>query len=260
MLVDRRRVSYRRRDDRVAVTAESLAAPFLLTLAQSNESSNEVREAATAAFHKLDNGPSASASPGDLFYGLAKDFYYNNATIKADPRSPKAFVWQWKDHGLVSKAIPPQIFNDLMAMRVSEYSLRQSPSNPDRAVSLWLAANIRRGLDLPAGETDPTRGADEPAAHYYNVAEGAGFVDVTVLRTTQPDAKPAMNAPTISMWKAGVTWLTRRVNPPSTNVTQLRRARVTAESADTASRAHRRATGPCRARRRRARAALAAAT
>ena len=65
-------------------------------------------------------------------------------------------------------------------MRVAEYSLRQSASTPDRAVSLWLAANIRRGLDLPAGETDPTRGADEPAAHYYNVAEGAKYLNLVL--------------------------------------------------------------------------------
>ena len=39
---------------------------------------------------------------------------------------------------------------------------------------------IRRGLDLPAGETDPTRAADEPAAHYYNVAEGAKYLNLVL--------------------------------------------------------------------------------
>lgn len=160
-----------------------ISAPYLVALARSNESSNEVREAATVALRRLNNGPTAAAGAGDLFYGLAQQFYAGTASIQPDPRSPKAFIWYWQDRNLVSKAVPPQIFNDIMAMRESEYALRLQASNSDQAVSLWLAANIRRGLDLPAGETDPTRGADEPAAHYYNVAEGAKYLNLVLDRS-----------------------------------------------------------------------------
>ena len=167
-----------------------VAAPYLISLARSSESSAEVREAATVALRHLSNGPSANAGAGDLFYGLAQQLYQGKDTsLQPDPRSPKAFIWYWQNRGLVSKAIPPQIFNDVMTMREAEYSLRQQGSNPDQAVALWLAANIRRGLNLPAGETDPTRGADEPASHYYNVAEGAKYLNL-VLERSLNDSSP----------------------------------------------------------------------
>ena len=63
-----------------------------------------------------------NSNAGDLFNGWADKFYYGTASIQADPRSPVAFIWSWSN-GLSSKQVPPQIFNDLMAMRFTEHAL-----------------------------------------------------------------------------------------------------------------------------------------
>jgi hypothetical protein len=158
--------------------------PYLVALARNPQSSNQVKQAATSALARL-RAASPNSNAGDLFYGLADAFYYGRSSIQPDPRSPKAFIWYWVDRGLSYKAVPPQIFNDIMAMRETEHALRQqpAPSSPDQSVALWLAANIRRGIDLPAGEPDPTRMPDEPQAHYYNVAEGARYLNVVLDRS-----------------------------------------------------------------------------
>src|SRR6185312_15922379 len=158
-----------------------IAGPNLVALAHGDQSSNQVKQAATIALQRLNVNPNSNA--GDLFYGLAEKFYYGTASIQPDPRSPRAFVWYWTKGGLTSKSVPPQIFNDIMTMRESEHALRHNPGNADQAIALWLAANIRRGINLPQGETDPTRAADEPQPHYYNVAEGAKYLNLVLERS-----------------------------------------------------------------------------
>ena len=152
----------------------------LVALVQDPQASNETREAAANALRKLNVNP--NANDGDLFYDLGENFYYGSASIQPDPRSPKAFIWYW-NNGLNYKAIPPQIFNDIMAMRQCELALRHNPQKADQAVALWLAANIRRTINLPQGETDPTRAQDEPAPHYYNVAQGAQYLNLVLDRS-----------------------------------------------------------------------------
>ena len=180
----------------------SPAIPYLVGLTRNPQASAQVRQAASTALSRLP-GANANANPGDLFYSLAETFYYGNGAIRPDPRSPKAFVWFWADRGLNYKAVPPQIFNDIMAMRETEHALRQNPgpSAPEQSVALWLAANIRRGIDLPAGETDPTRTADEPQPHYYNVAEGAQYLNLVLSRSLN-DNTPTSSAVALAAIKS----------------------------------------------------------
>jgi hypothetical protein len=155
-----------------------IAAPYLAALAHNPKASGPVHDAATKALGELRVDP--NANPGDLFYQWGDKFYYGTASeIQPDPRSPVAFIWTWAN-GLSSKQVPPQIFTDLMAMRFSEHALRWQPSQPDQAVALWLAANMRRTIDLPQGATDPTRTPDEPPPQYYNVAEGAKYLNLVL--------------------------------------------------------------------------------
>ena len=160
----------------------SASSPYLVALAQKSDASAEVREAATIALHDINANP--QSNPGNLFYELAERLYYGTeSSVQPDPRSPRAFIWYWADRGLTYKAIPPQIFNDIMTMRQTEHALHLQPTRPDQAVALWLAGNIRRGIDLPQGETDPTRMPDEPMPHYYNVAEGAQYLNLVLDRS-----------------------------------------------------------------------------
>ncbi len=106
-----------------------------------------------------------SINPAKAFYQLSEKFYYNNADISADVRDPKAKanIWYWNEStGLERKQVPPQIFSDIMAMRASEYALKLGAQRGD-ALSLWLAANYKREVDLPHGMTDPTREENQPS-------------------------------------------------------------------------------------------------
>ena len=175
------------------------SAPYLVALVHNPNASPEVKDEAAIALRRLNVSP--DSNPGDLFYDLANRFYYNTASVQPDPRSPKAFIWYWTDHTLTSKAIPPQIFNDIMTMRETEHALRLQPTKPDQAVALWLAGNIRRGIDLPQGETDPTRTPDEPPAHYYNVAQGAQYLNLVLDRSLK-DNTPQSPAVALSAIKS----------------------------------------------------------
>ena len=120
----------------------------------------------------------------ELYYDLALKFYYRAESLLPDARSQTANVWYWDEDlaGLTYKAAPREIFCDLYAMRMARLALKHDPKF-HRAVSLWLAANLKRQVDLPAGATDPTRAADEPPAQFYVLAAGAAYQQHVLART-----------------------------------------------------------------------------
>ena len=117
----------------------------------------------------------------DLFYKLAERFYYNNASIQADPKSPTAWLWSWDTaaNSLSGKEIPSSIFSDRMAMREARFALDLGTGRGD-ALSLWLAADNKREVDLGEGQ-DPS-GPKLPA-NYYNVTAGAEYCDAVLARS-----------------------------------------------------------------------------
>ncbi|MGB7157331.1 MAG: hypothetical protein WBD40_04645, partial [Tepidisphaeraceae bacterium] len=118
------------------------------------------------------------------FYDLAEKFYYDNASITPDVRDAQtpANVWFWSnDKGLTYKAVPQQIFNEVMAMRAAEYALKLG--SPQDALSLWLASNYKREAELPQGATDPTRAENQPPAHYYGVSAGPQYLNAALSRS-----------------------------------------------------------------------------
>src|SRR2546423_15631167 len=64
-----------------------------------------------------------------------------------------------------------------MAMRACEYSLKLGQSSSGDALSLWLASNYKREAELPEGQQDPTRQANQPSAHFYGVDSGAAYLN-----------------------------------------------------------------------------------
>jgi hypothetical protein len=158
------------------------AVPYLLRLSASPDVGASVRQASALALQKL--GASANLSPADAFYQLAEKFYYDNAMITANlSGSDVAYVWYWsEDAGLTKKDVSPAIFNELQAMRACEYSLTQDRGKAE-ALSLWLASNYKREVELPTGATDTTREAGQPNAHYYGVAAGARYLNDVLTRT-----------------------------------------------------------------------------
>ncbi len=111
-----------------------------------------------------------------LNYALGLKFYYRAESLQPDIRSDMANVWYWDENldGLTYKPVPREIYCDVYAMIFARQALVSDPKFYP-AVSIWLAANVRREVDLPAGGQDPTRGADEPPAQFYVLASGAKY-------------------------------------------------------------------------------------
>lgn len=164
------------------------AAPFIAAVAENAELPVPVREAATRALRNL-NIP-ADAKAGDLFYDLAEKLYYDRSALTADPRYPESYVWQWRGTGLALTKVPPPIFNEIMSMRASREALARN-ANVEAAQSLWLAANYKRELELPQGQSDQTQPAGTPSPHFYGVASGAKYLNNALARALR-DRNPAL--------------------------------------------------------------------
>ncbi|MEA2734048.1 MAG: hypothetical protein QOE14_499, partial [Humisphaera sp.] len=161
----------------------SAAIPYLDRLAVSQDHTPAVRSAASQAIARMGVNPQ-QLNPSDLFYELGEKFYYDNADITADKRDPNApaNVWYWDEQkGLVRLQVPQGIFNEIMAMRAAEYSLKLGQSQGD-ALSLWLASNYKREAELPDGVKDPTRAENQPSAHFYGVDSGASYLNNALAR------------------------------------------------------------------------------
>jgi HEAT repeat protein len=156
------------------------AVPYLSRLANNPDSPDAVKNAATAALLHMGAGNAAAMKPADQYFDLGEKFYYGNADVPASA-DKTSYVWYWSEtDGLTKTDIPSPIFNDVMAMRSSEYSLKLDPSKSD-SVSLWLAADTKREVDLPAGAEDPSHKGN-PDAHYYNVSAGVKYLNDALAR------------------------------------------------------------------------------
>ena len=111
-----------------------------------------------------------------LYYDLALRFYYRAESLIPDIRLEEANIWFWNADlgGLTFKPVPRQIFCDIYAMRMARLALAHDPKFYP-AVSLWLAAGLKREIDLPKGAADPTRKPTDPPARFYVLAAGAKY-------------------------------------------------------------------------------------
>lgn len=158
----------------------SAAVPYLAKVAADQNIPPAARAAASSALARMNAG----GAPAQLFYDLGEKFYYDNADITADKRDAKApaNVWFWDEaKGLVRTQVPQPIFNEIMAMRSCEYSLKLGQSQGD-AISLWLASDYKREAELPEGQTDGTRAPGQPSAHFYGVDSGPQYLNNALAR------------------------------------------------------------------------------
>ena len=156
------------------------AVPYLVRVIQSPDYPGPIKAAAGQALADISGGQgTANSSASELFYRLGQQFYDGSTAIKADTRGPTASVWHMEGNRLVRIEVPPAIFNDVMAMREAEYSLKLGGNgkfDTDQPLSLWLASNYKREVDLPDGATDGTRAPNQPTANYYGVTSGAKYL------------------------------------------------------------------------------------
>jgi hypothetical protein len=134
----------------------------------------------------------------ELFHQQALAYYYQNDSIRPDPRSDNALVWYWQEGlGLTFKKVPRPILCDVYAMRMARLALQHDPKHYP-AVSLWLAAYIKREMNLPAGATDPIQGAEQLPSRFYALASGAKYLQ-DVLGRALKDKHSAMAAKVIEL-------------------------------------------------------------
>jgi len=164
-------------------------------------------------------------SAADLFYDLAERYYYRTDSLRPDERFEKANVWYWQEGlGLTFKPVPVQVFYDIYAMRMARLALQHDPKCY-QAVSMWLAANIRREIDMGAGAAGEPAGATQPAgaeqlpAKFYVLASSAKYQqDVLTRALRDKDSPMAVKVIEALVETAGAKSL---VEPGATGTTPL---------------------------------------
>ncbi len=174
------------------------AIPYLLQLKADAATPPEIRAAVDQALVRLRPaaGPLAGIDdPAEAFYVLADQYYAGNRLLAADPRYDTANVWYWRDDILQNIEVPTPIFDEIMAMRCCEECLRLQPDHP-RALALWVAANLRREAQLPAGQKDYTRPEPYPPGIYFAQSAGPRYCQLALARAID-DHDPAVALGTI---------------------------------------------------------------
>lgn len=179
------------------------AVPYLARLQVDPEMPELTRSAAAAAIARIQqvSGRSVSGTADVLFTELADRYYNEDDVVRADPRLDEANVWYWDadQQSLSRVAVPTRIFGQVMAMRCANEALLLKNDHA-AALSLWLAANIRRehrlGLNVEsgdpneAGEKDPTRPDPFPRALYFTQAAGPRYAHDVLNRAVQDSDSP----------------------------------------------------------------------
>ena len=151
--------------------------PYLSRLALGKETPVGVKAAAAQALAKIGVTDLSKLNVANSCYDLAEKFYYGNASINYDMKNAVAYIWFWDDaKGLYKEEVPVNIYNDIMAMRMAEYSLKADANNNGKAVSLWISADYRREVSLGDGNSDPIN-KGKPSAHFYGTTAGMSHLN-----------------------------------------------------------------------------------
>ncbi|MCY2931560.1 MAG: hypothetical protein NTV86_19130 [Planctomycetota bacterium] len=142
----------------------------------------------------MGNDPAAlKKTTSELYYDQAERYYAGNESMKPDRQYETANVWHWDPAlGLLSfTPVPTEIFCDVYAMRMARLALQHDPKNSP-AVSLWLAAYLKKEADLGAGKKDPTQKDGAPTAKFYTLASSPSYVKEVVVRGLRDKNTPVI--------------------------------------------------------------------
>lgn len=147
---------------------------------------SEVGQAISAAMIACSAGNTnvLQRSAAELWFELGNKYYYGAESLLPDARYPNepALVWFWKPGlGVEARPVPRDIFTDVYAMRCARMTLENEPGF-DAAVPLWIAAALRRQIELPEDQSDPLWGDDAPTAEYYALASSPQYLQVVLQR------------------------------------------------------------------------------
>ena len=175
--------------------------PYLKQVIESPRTDPAARQALEAAYRQVlrtAHAP-ANASAAELYFRLAADQYAaatgDEKPVGFDSATGKGLVWSFvSGQALVPTEVPGEIFGDVLAMRHAQAALALDPAM-DKALSLWLMANLRRENRLPAGEADASYPeAMKPALFYAMLAGPLRQHEVLSRALDDRDANLALDA------------------------------------------------------------------
>jgi hypothetical protein len=149
------------------------------------DTSTELRTLAAESIRKIDQAAlTVPAAP--LFYQLAESYYYHAESLQPAEDANFANVWFWDSEGkrLLREKVDSSYFNELMAMRACEWSLKANPTF-GWAIGLWQAAYFKAesaGIDMPnyfgPGHADAMTYATTAGPEYLHQALGRAIKDM----------------------------------------------------------------------------------
>jgi len=146
------------------------AAPHLLELAMDENAPNPVRDAARRAFSRV--GGMENASLSELYGNVGQQYFKEAGSLLAWPEEAVNIVWSADPNmGLEATSVPTPIFGEVMAMRRTTKAVELDPRNRS-ALSLFVAADLKRENDLPDGAVDPVYGDAPYTPQFYATVFG----------------------------------------------------------------------------------------
>jgi hypothetical protein len=183
--------------------------PYLKYIAE-KDSSAEFRSLAEASIKKID--PAALKVPAaQLCYRLGEDYYYHAESLApaADANFANMWFWDAKNARLDSERVDKRYFNELMAMRSCEWSLK-ADDKFGQAIGLWLAAFFKAesyDIGMPAYFS-----AGHADAMTYATTAGPEYLHQALARAVKDkDAQVALGAVEALSTTAGESSLFYRI-------------------------------------------------
>jgi len=172
------------------------ALPTLRAIQTDSATTGELKIAVDNAIRHINIPNTANLSAAELNLYAAENYYQKKPSYQpllADEKTNPIWVYDTGLNNVVAINVPTPIWNSVMALRLSEAALKQDANNAG-AISLWLASNLRREIQLPQGATDPTRG-NGPDASFYALAFGPIYINPVLGRALdENDAALALRA------------------------------------------------------------------
>jgi hypothetical protein len=174
------------------------ALPYLKAISETTKDNADLKNAADHAIALVDRkNVAGQITAAEAFVQLARGFYEKQPSVSAlYPNELTNPVWYYNRglNDVDAVRVPTPIWGNIMAMRACEQALKLQPNN-QQAISLWIAANLRREIQLPQGVTDPTRKESDPTAAFYAKAAGPMYLNpVLALALDDRDSALALKA------------------------------------------------------------------
>ncbi len=148
------------------------AAPVLRELADDPNASSPVRDAADRALRRFNNPDLFNLPVSNLYAAVGRQYFDESESLIAFPGEPSNNVWSYDAFvGLQRTPVPTEIYGEVMAMKMASAALKNDPLNSG-ALSLFVASNLKRENEIPAGMTDPIFGENQYTPEFYATVFG----------------------------------------------------------------------------------------